>query len=176
MSSFHDLPDECFDPFKVKTNPPNHLATRLEQQSAAGAKLPKLLKSQIAQRQQTTELIKDALQGLLPPELLSMCQVVFMTENRLTLAVPSITAVNHLRYVEADCLKALERHPSLCHYRQIRLMVLPERTHTQSQNNSKKPLSENTRHTIAQYANTVISHEPLRQSLLKLAQSVPTSD
>lgn len=177
MPSFHDLPrDDVFDDKKVKKNPPNHLASRLELQAAAGASLPTSLVEQVARLEHLTEQVQQAFCGLITEELSKSCQVVFATEHRLTLALPSVTTVNHLRYLQADCLAVLKQNPNLCQYREIRFVVKPTKKHTQSQNNSKKPLSENTRHTITQYANTVIMHEALRQSLLNLAQSMPTSD
>lgn len=177
MPSFPDLPQHHFDDKKVKKHLPNHLATRIELQAAAGARLPSTLAKQVSKRQHLTELVKQALLGLLTSEILALCQVVHATENKLTLALPSLTAINHLRYLHAECLGAFRQNPKLCQYQELKYILSSTKyQHTSSQNNSKKPLSENTRHTITQYTNVVISHEPLRQSLLKLAQSVPISD
>ena len=177
MPSFPDLPQYHFDDKKVKKQPPNHLATRLEIQAAAGAKLPSTLAKQVSKLQHLTELIKQALHGILTEEILALCHVVYANENKLTLALPSLTAINHLRYLHSDCLSAFEQNPKLCQYHELKYVLsCTKYQHTHSQNTSKKPLSENTKHTITQYTNVVISHEPLRQSLLKLAQNVPTSD
>lgn len=177
MPSFPDSPQHHIDDKKVKKHPPNHLATRLEIQAAAGAKLPSTLAKQITQLQHLTELVRQALHGLLPEEILHECQVVYANETKLILALTSLTAINHLRYLHKECLDAFRQHPKLCQYHELKYTLSQAKyQHTLSQNNSKKPLSENTRHTITQYTNVVISHEPLRQSLLKLAQGVPELD
>lgn len=177
MSSIPDLPNYHFDDKEVKKHLPNHLASRLELQAAAGARLPATLTTQIKQRQHLTELVKQALRELLPQEILASCQVVHINDAKLTLAVPSLTAINYLRYLHKDCLGAFRADPNLCQYHELGYVLSRTKyQHTPSQNNSKKPLSEKTRHTITQYTSIVISHKPLRQSLLNLAQSVPTSD
>ncbi|MDO4896497.1 MAG: hypothetical protein Q3971_03955 [Moraxella sp.] len=92
MSFLDFTPDDNFDDKKVKKTPPNHLATRLEKQAAAGAKLPTSLAKQVARLQHLTELVQQELRSVITDELSESCQVVFATETRLTLALPSITA------------------------------------------------------------------------------------
>ncbi|MFA9486278.1 MULTISPECIES: hypothetical protein [unclassified Moraxella] len=159
------------DDLLVKNNTPNHLASTLEKQAAAGASIPKHLAEQIEQRHSYGILVKNALQALFPSELLNDCIIAHVDKHRLTIALPSTTAANHMRYLTDSCVQALRAYDKrFCFLEELSVIVTPKTQSSDSrQFSSKKTLSENTKRIINQTATTVITHEGLKQALLRLS-------
>lgn len=160
------------DDLLLKTNPPNYLASTLEKQAAAGAKLPVHLMRQYEQLQSVSILVRQALQTLIPAQILQDCVVAHIDRHCLTVALPSSTAANHMRYLTANCVQALRAYDEqFCHLEALRVIVTaPTSIPSDSrQTSSKKTLSENTKRIINQTASTVIHHDGLKQALLRLA-------
>ncbi|MDO4441538.1 MAG: hypothetical protein Q4B81_05090 [Moraxella sp.] len=154
----------------VKKSTPNHLASIPEKQ-AAYANIPKHLAHQIEQRHSCAILVKNALKTLFPSELLEECVVAHTDKHRLVVALPSTTAANHMRYLTASCVQALQAYDErFCHLEEFSVIVTPKTPSSDSrQTSSKKTLSENTKRIINQTASTVITHDGLKQALLRLA-------
>ncbi|WP_323843184.1 DciA family protein [Moraxella sp. Pampa] len=160
------------DDLHLKSNTPNYLASTLEKQAAAGAKPPVHLTQRLVHLQSCTALLQQALKPLLPAEILKDCQVAQADRYRLTVSLSSTTAANHLRYLSASCLEKLRSYDKkFCHLEEFGVIVTPRTTQSDSrQLSSKKTLSENTKRIITQTATTVITHDGLRQALLRLAK------
>lgn len=86
---------------------PNHLASQSEQQGDINARLPATLSQQLKQRQQATQELKTLLADCLPAQILANCYVVTLSERHLTIAVESVTAANHIRYLKSAYIKLL---------------------------------------------------------------------
>lgn len=158
-----------FDDLWLKTQSVNHLASTLERQAAAGATLPTLLRKRVAYLNHLTDLLHQTLPSLVGHELAQLCQVVYVAEHRITIAVSSMTGVNHLRYLQNECLNTLKQHPEFGQYHELNIILNAHQSPTGTPKKiTKNPLSENTKHTITQYANHVIRDETLRKSLLNL--------
>lgn len=82
----------------LKTHFPNHLANYTEKQAAAGAKLPKELSRQLAYFTHLTNLCILLLSSVLG-ELSNQIQVVYAHDDKITLALPTITAANPMNLV-----------------------------------------------------------------------------
>ena len=80
----------------AKIRRPNHLASQIEKQAAAGAAIPKHLLHRYHHLQHHTQLVRQAWAGLLPNEILSAYQVVNVSSVEITLAMSSPTAANHV--------------------------------------------------------------------------------
>lgn len=158
------------DDLLLKSKTPNHLASTLEKQAAAGAKLPSHLVHQLAHLQSCTLLVKNALKTLLPEEILKDCTVAHADKHRLTVSLTSSTAANHLRYLAKSCVQALRSYDEqFCHLEELRVITTPKTsTPEPRQTSSKKTLSENTKRIITQTATSVIHHDGLKQALLRL--------
>lgn len=159
------------DDLFLKNNPPNHLASLLEKQAAAGMKLPEHLANQLEHLRSCTTLVQQALKPLLPCEILQNCVVAHADRHRLTVALSSSTAANHLRYLTANCVQALRAYDEqFCYLEEFRVIVVaPKPLQSDSrQTSSKKTLSENTKRIITQTASTVIHNDQLKQALLHL--------
>lgn len=155
----------------AKTCKPNHLASQLEHQAAAGAAVPKHLSHQYYHLQQTTQLVRQALSQIFPEQMLTTCYVVATLPAELTLAMGSSTAANHARYMMMDCVQALRAYDErFCQLQSIKVILAPQMTQSDSrQDDPKRTLSENTKQIIAQSAQFVTKNERLHTALLKLA-------
>lgn len=165
LTNFNQV-DDLF----LKNNPPNHLASQLEKHAAAGIKLPAHLVNQLTHLQSYTILIQQVLKPLLPHEMLKDCIVAHVDQHRLTVALSSSTAANHLRYLGKNCVQALRAYDErFCFLEEFHVIVTPRLAQSDSrQTNTKKTLSENTKRIITQTASTVIHDDKLKQALLHL--------
>ncbi len=166
------------DDLYLKTHFPNHLANHAEKQAAAGAKLPKDLSSRLAYFDHLTRLARPLLAGVLG-ELRDEVKVVYAHDAKITLALPTITAANHVRYLHKECLLALHEHTAFCQFSKMGVMVY-QNIHqdtadlNKKSNNKtalKKPLSENTVRTITQTAELVIKNKSLQTSFIELVRT-----
>lgn len=160
------------DDLYLKSHTPNHLASTLEKQAAAGATLPNNLAHRIKHLQSCTTLLQQALRPLLPSEILEDCQVAYADQHRLTVSLSSATAANHLRYLSANCLELLRKNDEkFCRLETLNVIITPKSAQSDiRQTSSKKTLSENTKRIITQTASTVITHDGLKQALLRLTK------
>ncbi len=85
----------------------NHLGSHIDKLTNAGHYLPSLNK-QLTQLQQATTELKLVFKDCLPKEILTNCWVVNVSPTSVTLAVNSITAVNHISYMKQGYLKILK--------------------------------------------------------------------
>ncbi|MGM8937883.1 hypothetical protein ACS8E2_04235 [Psychrobacter glaciei] len=164
---------------------PNRLAQLIDHQAFAGSALPQTLADNMRLYIEATTEIKELLIDCLPEEILSTCWVVGLTSEQLTLSVGSMTAANHIRYLQNAYLQILtEQSITFKQLKQIRVVVAKISAHSLS---SKKPLalsatlskshkanenqalSQNTKRTISQAAEHVTTDEKLRKALLRLA-------
>ena len=164
---------------------PNRLAQLIDHQAFAGSALPQTLADNMRLYIEATTEIKELLIDCLPEEILSTCWVVGLTSEQLTLSVGSMTAANHIRYLQNAYLQILtEQSITFKQLKQIRVVVAKIPTHSLS---SKKPLalsvtlskshkanenqalSQNTKRTISQAAEHVTTDEKLKKALLRLA-------
>lgn len=169
MSDF-TKPD-AIDDIRAKLQRPNHLATRLEKQAAAGASLPQQLDYKYRYLQNLTQLARTALSGILPAQILSDCYVVATDAAEITLSLGSPTAANHMRYVMIDCVQALRSYDQrFCHLQHIKVILSPKSSQSDARPDTvKQILSENTRRIIAQQAQFVTPDSRLHSALLALA-------
>ena len=156
----------------AKQQKPNHLATLIEKQAAAGAALPKHLSSKYQFLMAHTQLVRQALAELFTEALLNDCYVVHVSPVEITLSMGSATAANHARYVMENCVQALRAYDEqFCYIEEFRVIVTPKPIQSDSrQTSSKKTLSENTKRIITQTASTVIHDDQLKQALLRLTK------
>ncbi|WP_440463822.1 hypothetical protein [Psychrobacter sp. ASPA161_6] len=164
---------------------PNRLAQLIDHQAFAGSALPQTLADNMRLYIEATTEIKELLIDCLPEEILSTCWVVGLTSKQLTLSVGSMTAANHIRYLQNAYLQILtEQSITFKQLKQIRVVVAKISAHSLS---SKKPLalsatlskshkanenqalSQNTKRTISQAAEHVTTDEKLKKALLRLA-------
>lgn len=162
----------------AKVRKPNHLASRVEKQAAAGAAIPKHLLHRYRHLQHHTQLVRQAWAGVLPNDILQTCQVINVSPVEITLAMSSPTAANHARYMMENCVQALRAYDQrFCQLQSIKLIISSKTTSpklVQSDarpDDSKKILSENTRQMITQTAQFVTQNERLNQALTQLASS-----
>ncbi|WP_143823492.1 hypothetical protein [Moraxella equi] len=168
------------DDLYLKTHFPNHLANRTEKQAAAGAKLPKDLSRRLAYFTHLTHLSAPLLSGVLG-ELSSQVQVAYAHDDKITLALPTITSANHVRYLHQECLSALHEHPAFGQFSKMGVIVnhkIHQRVSGQitAPTTLEKPLSENTVRTITQTAKLVIKNPSLQASFIKLIQTAATKE
>lgn len=156
---------------------PNRLAQLIDHQEFAGSALPRSLSDNMQRYTQATAEVKVLLIDCLPEEILNTCWVVGLTADCLTLSVGSMTAANHIRYLQNAYLQVLtEQSATFKQLTQIRVVVT--NTHTSTSLSSKqssmlKPttnraLSQKTKRTISQAAGHVITDENLKNALLRL--------
>lgn len=160
----------------IKTRKPNHLASRLEKQAAAGAALPKHLLHQYRYLQQYTQLVRQSLSSIFTEEILAECQVVCVSPTKLTLSLGSPTAANHARYLIENCVQALRAYDQrFCQLQSIKIIFVPNpKTLKKPQSDThldgiKKTLSENTKEMIAQSSQFVTQNPSLQHALQCLA-------
>ncbi|CAN6961450.1 DUF721 domain-containing protein [Psychrobacter okhotskensis] len=164
---------------------PNRLAQLIDHQAFAGSALPQTLADNMRLYIQATTEIKELLVDCLPEEILNTCWVVGLTSEQLTLSVGSMTAANHIRYLQNAYLQVLtEQSITFKQLKQIRVVVakIPanslsskklfalsttlSKSHETIEN---KALSQNTKRTISQAAEHVTTDEKLKKALLRLA-------
>lgn len=164
---------------------PNRLAQLIDHQAFAGSALPQTLADNMRLYIQATTEIKELLVDCLPEEILNTCWVVGLTSEQLTLSVGSMTAANHIRYLQNAYLQVLtEQSITFKQLKQIRVVVakIPanslsskklfalsttlSKSHEAIEN---KALSQNTKRTISQAAEHVTTDERLKKALLRLA-------
>lgn len=166
---------------------PNRLAELIDHQSFAGSALPQTLADNMRLYLQATREIKVLLIDCLPEEILDTCWVVGLTSEQLTLSVSSMTAANHIRYLQSAYLQVLTKQSiTFQQLKQIRVVVATihaNNTLSNEQLTSKahdlkhhkatenKALSQNTKRTITQAANHVTIDENLKKALLRLANA-----
>ncbi len=85
----------------------NHLGSHSDKLTHAGHHLPSLNK-RLTQLQQATTELKLVFTDCLPEEILTNCWVVNVSPTSVTLAVNSMTAVNHISYMKQVYLKILK--------------------------------------------------------------------
>ena len=164
---------------------PNRLAKLIDHQAFAGSALPQTLAGNMRLYIKITNEVKELLIDCLPEEILSTCWVVGFTSEQLTLSVGSVTAANHIRYLQSAYLRILtEQSITFKQLKQIRVVVantsannhLAKRSSSLSETLSKsleidgnQVLSQNTKRTISQAAEHVTTDENLKKALLRLA-------
>ena len=163
---------------------PNRLAELIEHQAFAGSALPRSIADNLQLYTQATNELKTLLVDCLPDEVLTTCWVVGLTAQQITLSVGSMTAANHIRYLQNAYLEVLTKQSiTFKQLKHIRVVVvkIPELkpsinnvsssnnspTNT-SETNSNKVLSQNTKRTISQAAEHVTTDENLKNALLRL--------
>ena len=163
---------------------PNRLATLIDHQAFAGSALPQSLSDSMHLYVQATTEIKALLVDCLPEEILNNCWVVGLTSEQLILSVGSMTAANHIRYLQSAYLQVLtEQSITFKQLKQIRVIVANSSANNHyskslsalsaSRSMSVKAhenqaLSQNTKRTISQAAEHVTTDENLKKALLRL--------
>lgn len=163
---------------------PNRLAKLIDHQAFAGSALPQTLADNMRLYLQATTEVKELLVDCLPEEILNNCWVVGLTAEQLTLSVDSMTAANHIRYLQSAYLQVLTGQSiTFKQLKQIRVVV----AHISANNNYPKSskassapfskprkahenqaLSQNTKRTISQAAEHVTTDKNLKNALLRL--------
>ena len=163
---------------------PNRLAELIDHQSFAGSALPRMLADNMHLYTQATNEVKAILVECLPEEILDSCWVVGLTAEQLTLSVGSMTAANHIRYLQHAYLQVLqEQSITFEQLKQIRVVVAKRSADHHSNNtqsalanpllkprkpNTNQALSQNTKQTISQAAEHVTTDKKLQKALLRL--------
>ena len=163
---------------------PNRLATLIDHQAFAGSALPQSLSDSMHLYVQATTEIKALLVDCLPEEILNNCWVVGLTSEQLILSVGSMTAANHIRYLQSAYLQVLtEQSITFKQLKQIRVVVanksvdnhysksssaLSASHSTSVKAHENQALSQNTKRTISQAAEHVTTDENLKKALLRL--------
>lgn len=167
---------------------PNRLAELIDHQAFAGSALPQTLAENMRLYVQATNEVKALLVDCLPEEILNTCWVVGFTPEQLTLSVASMTAANHIRYLQNAYLQVLkEQSITFQQLKQIHVVVskivlktnadksltndhlaaqIGESNHHKA--NENQALSQNTKRTIAQAAKHVTTDNDLKKALLRL--------
>ncbi|WP_079693110.1 hypothetical protein [Psychrobacter sp. DAB_AL43B] len=164
---------------------PNRLAKLIDHQAFAGSALPQTLADNMRLYIQATTEVKELLVDCLPEEILSNCWVVGLTAEQLILSVGSMTAANHIRYLQSAYLQVLtEQSITFKQLKQIRVVVAKvsaDNHYSKSSSALSAPLSkphkghenqafsQNTKRTISQAAESVTTDESLKKALLRLA-------
>lgn len=163
---------------------PNQLAKLIDHQSFAGSALPQTLADNMRLYVEATAEVKILLVECLPEEILDSCWVVGLTPEQLTLSVHSITAANHIRYLQKSYLQVLtEQSYTFQQLKHIRVVVsrkITNSSHSQGQPTLSAPtskhlkassiqaLSQNTKRTISQAVKHVTTDKNLKNALLRL--------
>lgn len=167
-----------FDDLYTKTHKPNHLATLVEQQAAAGASLPRHLAHRIQKLHHLTHHAKQLLEPVLG-EMAMQCRVVHICTTRITLALPTQTATNYVRYAQDVCLNALRNHKDFYQFNELSVIVstpVPSYGQKSVFAEPKKPLSENMAHTLSQDIDAVINNHTLKSAILNLIYTLQEDD
>ncbi|GAA0317811.1 hypothetical protein GCM10009129_14150 [Psychrobacter aestuarii] len=163
---------------------PNRLAQLIEHQAFAGSALPATLTNDMHRFVTATAEIKRLLAECLPDEILSTCWVVGLTDTELTLSVCSVTAANHIRYLQKAYLELLTNQSlTFRQLKELRVVVVdncaskvaqssqthrPDVSENPYKANVNQALSQNTKRTIAQAAEHVTTDQKLKNALLRL--------
>ncbi len=162
---------------------PNQLAQLIDHQIFAGSALPQNLADNMRLYIDATDEIKELLVDCLPEEILTSCWVVGLTSEQLTVSVISITAANHIRYLQKAYLKVLTEYSSTFkQLKKIHVVVVKSPKNYDSKNlyssvkttselsriDNNKGLSQNTKRTISQAIEHVTTDENLKKALLRL--------
>ena len=163
---------------------PNRLAKLIDHQAFAGSALPQTLADNMRLYLQATTEVKELLVDCLPEEILDNCWVVGLTSEQLILSVGSMTAANHIRYLQSAYLQVLtEQSITFKQLKQIRVVVanksvdnhysksssaLSASRSTSVKAHENQALSQNTKRTISQAAEHVTTDENLKKALLRL--------
>lgn len=163
---------------------PNRLAQLIDHQAFAGSALPHTLADNMRRYVEATAEVKVLLVECLPDEILNTCWVVGLSAEQLTLSVSSVTAANHIRYLQNAYLQVLkEQSITFNQLKQIRVVVTatpinhskktesstsPQAISKPYKANENQPLSQNTKRTIAQAAKHVTTDKNLQNALLRL--------
>jgi hypothetical protein len=163
---------------------PNRLAMLIDHQAFSGSALPRSLAGDMQRFTQATTEIKMLLVDCLPEEILNTCWVVGLTDEQLTLSVGSMTAANHIRYLQNAYLRVLtEQSITFQQLKLIRVVVaklpaanplskeklaLPVTSSKPREANENQALSQNTKRTIAQAAKHVTTDKNLKNAILRL--------
>ena len=163
---------------------PNRLAQLIDHQAFAGSALPRSLADNVRLYTQTTHEVKTLLIDCLPEEILNNCWVVGITSEQLTLSVTSMTAANHIRYLQNAYLEVLTKQSitfkqlkyihvviakipaKFPHNKESLTSTLPSSNPVET--NINKRLSQNTKRTISQAAKHVTADKNLQKALLRL--------
>lgn len=153
--------------------PTNYLGSHAER--LTNFKLPH--QSQLEQLRYLTDLIKQAWQSLLPPELLETLLVITDNGQSLTVSTSHYTFANHLTYSQQPLLAELHQfEPSLQRVVQLKFRVIEpitplQKTDLQSNHNvtnvTSCELSDFTKQNIAQVIELVTDDIPLQRVLQK---------
>ncbi|WP_201557302.1 hypothetical protein [Psychrobacter sp. 72-O-c] len=163
---------------------PNRLAKLIDHQAFAGSALPQTLADNMRLYTQATHEVKMLLVECLPEEILNTCWVVGLTAEQLTLSVGSMTAANHIRYLQNAYLRVLtEQSITFQQLKQIRVVVaqnpadnllckeqsaLSTTLSKSYKANENQAFSQNTKRTISQAAKHVTTDNNLQKALLRL--------
>lgn len=166
---------------------PNRLAKLIDHQAFAGSALPQTLADNMKLYIETTNEVKELLVDCLPEEILNTCWVVGFTSEQLILSVGSMTAANHIRYLQSAYLQVLtEQSITFKQLKQIRVIVASKSADNYSSKqssvlsavlsktqkaNENQALSQNIKRTISQAAEHVTTDEKLKEALLRLINS-----
>ena len=166
---------------------PNRLAKLIDHQAFAGSALPQTLADNMRLYLQATTEVKELLVDCLPEEILNNCWVVGLTAEQLILSVDSMTAANHIRYLQNAYLQVLtEQSITFKQLKQIRVVVANKSADNHYSESSSalsasrsmfvkahenQALSQNTKRTISQAAEHVTTDENLKNALLRLINS-----
>jgi hypothetical protein len=163
---------------------PNRLATLIDHQAFAGSALPQTLADNMRLYTQATHEVKTLLVECLPEEILNTCWVVGLTAEQLTLSVGSMTAANHIRYLQNAYLRVLtEQSITFQQLKQVKVVVaknpadnllfkeqsaLSTTLSKPYKANENQAFSQNTKRTISQAAKHVTTDKNLQKALLRL--------
>ena len=133
---------------------------------------------------QATHEVKTLLIDCLPEEILNSCWVVGLTTEQLTLSVNSMTAANHIRYLQNAYLEVLTKQSiTFKQLKQIHVVIakIPAKSPYNKESltpvssssnavrtNANKGLSQNIKRTISQAAKHVTADKDLQKALLQL--------
>lgn len=163
---------------------PNRLAQLIDHQAFSGSALPRSLADNVRLYTQATHEVKTLLVDCLPEEILDSCWVVGLTTEKLTLSVNSMTAANHIRYLQNAYLEVLTKQSitfKQLKYIHVVIAKIPAKSPYNKEpltsflpssdavkTNANKGLSQNTKRTISQAAKHVTADKNLQKALLQL--------
>ena len=163
---------------------PNRLAQLIDHQAFSGSALPRSLADNVRLYTQATHEVKTLLIDCLPEEILNGCWVVGLTTEQLTLSVNSMTAANHIRYLQNAYLEVLTKQSiTFKQLKQIHVVIakIPAKPPYNKESltpvssssnavrtNANKGLSQNIKRTISQAAKHVTADKDLQKAILQL--------
>lgn len=103
----------------------NHLGSQIDKLAVAGHSLPSSLTKHLNTLQTATDELKSLLIDSLPDEILQTLLVVSINDDKLTLAVQSTTAANHLTYLKQPLIKIIkEQSASFTNLNDLKIRVV----------------------------------------------------